>query len=539
MPIATDKLLRLLHADQPAEVRRAAVLVLGEVGAKDAAVAKAVAERLHDDDAALRLQAIQAAGKLKIDAALPALLERLREGGEGAAEAAESAAKLGAKGTRALQALMPKVAPGLRRYIASALAGSGGAAADAAAVAVLFDKDPGVVEAAASSLAGQVRTLTPAQRRSLTEQLLKLAGDTKTPLPSATEAAVVRLLTALDDPRAAPALWDRVLPPHGPDVRSAALQVLGKWVTAPDKDQLKRLFACATDRDFRVAAPALVMLQRLTVTDRALPEWLALLQAPDVAARQLALEKLGDRDTAEVADALMQQIRHPDRALRDGALARLAKLKHGQKALTKALLAAESADPAWVLARAIVPFAKEFPPDWREKVFAQICEHLEANDRRVDALLFLLREAEPAELRDRLEQRAVALRKKKDYATALHYLRLLTRDPAIGFGVRLELACCGLKLSSRELSAESRAADPCLGNFGHLLQQDEAALIQQIEKTKWLEPEELYYLGFHFAEQLGRARKFAADVLKLVGKRSPRSKVAQAAKSKLKSTGLD
>jgi len=103
----------------------------------------------------------------------------------------------------------------------------------------------------------------------------------------------------------------------------------------------------------------------------------------------------------------------------------------------------------------------------------------------------------------------------------------------------LELACVGLKLSSRELSAESRAADPCLGHFGHLLQQDEAELVKQIEKTKWLEPEDLYYVGFHFAEQQGRARKFAADVLKLVVKRSPRSKVAQAAKSKLKSAALD
>ena len=37
-------------------------------------------------------------------------------------------------------------------------------------------------------------------------------------------AAVVRLLAALDDPRAGAALWDKVLPPNPPEVRAAALQ---------------------------------------------------------------------------------------------------------------------------------------------------------------------------------------------------------------------------------------------------------------------------------------------------------------------------
>jgi len=74
------------------------------------------------------------------------------------------------------------------------------------------------------------------------------------------------------------------------------------------------------------------------------PEWLALLEAADVAVRKLAMEKVGDRDSAEVADALLRQLNHPDRSLRDGALARLTRLKQGQKALTGTLLEADSAD---------------------------------------------------------------------------------------------------------------------------------------------------------------------------------------------------
>ena len=437
---------------------------------------------------------------------------------------------------------MPKVAPGLRRYIAAALAGGGTASATAAAAAVLLDKDPGVVEAAVRSLAEQIPALASAQRHAWTDQLLELAGDRKggatPPLPTTTRAAVVRLLAALDDPRAGTALWERVAPPNPPEVRAAALQGLGKWAAAPTKDQLKRLFACAADADFRIAAPALVILQRLPVNDRALPEWRALLRAPDVAVRRLALDKLAGRDDAETAAALVEQLRHPDRGLRDAALARLADADHGRQALVAALLDAATPDLAWPLARAQAPFARKYPAARREEVFDRAADYIEAGDRRADPLLFLLKETDPADLRDRLEARALAHRKKKAYPTALLYLRLLARDPACAFPTRLELAACGLKVSGKDLAAESRVGDPCLGQFALLCQQDEAELVRQVGQIKWFDTEDLYYLGFHLAEQEGRAKKAGGEVLKLAAKRSPRTKVGQAAKRKLASAGL-
>jgi HEAT repeat protein len=539
MTDTTKKVLRLLHPDQPLEVRCAAVLVLSEIGGKDAELARVFCEALKASEARLRMHVIQAVGKLRIEAALPHLLERIQEGGEEAEQAAQAAAKLGAKGTRALQELMPKVAPGLRRYIASALAAAGTASAETAAVAVLLDRDPGVVEAAGRSLLAQVPALTPAHRKALADQLLALISNKKEPLSASTEVVVLRVLAALDDPHTEAVLWERIVPPYPLEVRTAALQALGKWATSPTKEQLKRLFACAADSDFRLAAPALVLLKDLPVSERTVPEWLTLLQASDVAVRKLALDKIGDRDTAEVAKALLQQIQHPDRSLRDSALARLTQLKQGRKALTTALLEADSPDRAWMLARAQAPFVRTYPAEWREQVFAQVCDYLESNDRRADALLFLLREADATELRQRLEDRALYWRKKKAYETALLYLRLLLRDPSSGFPIRLELACCGLKVSPHDLAPEARASDPCLQQFATLCQGYEAELSAALEKIKWLSPEDLYYLGFHFAEQAGQQKQFGGKVLRLLVKRSPRTKLAQAAKRKLRGAGLE
>jgi hypothetical protein len=404
----------------------------------------------------------------------------------------------------------------------------------------LLDKDPGVVDAAARSLSAEIPSLTGAQKLALADHLLGLlAGTKKRPLPPPSESAVVRLLAALAEPRAEAWFWDRIEPGHPVEVRAAALQGLGKSAAAPAKDRLVRLLACAADADFRVAAPALMLLRGAAVSDRQLPEWLALFDAPDVAVRRLALEKLGDRDTDAVAAALLRQLRHPDRGLRNDALAGLSRLSAGRRALAQALLDADSPDAAWALTRAQEALVAGYGAPTRERLFAQACDHLEAGDRRADALLHLLRVADAPGLRDRLEERALALRKKKQYDKALVYLRLLTRDPACGAPIRLEAAACALKVSGHDLSADARAADPCLQQFARLIDSHTAETLDFVTKAKWLEAEELFYLGFHFAEKERAEKKFGGEMLRLLVRRSPRSKLAKDAKSKLRGEGLE
>src|SRR5262245_36042523 len=128
MDIPTKKILRLLDPEQPADLRRAAALVLGEAGVRDADVSKALCAALDDSESSVRLHAIRAAGKLRVGDALPVLLDRAQHGGEEAHAAIDAAAHLGPKGVKGLQDLMPKVAPGVRKIIAGALAAASSAA---------------------------------------------------------------------------------------------------------------------------------------------------------------------------------------------------------------------------------------------------------------------------------------------------------------------------------------------------------------------------------------------------------------------------
>ncbi len=534
------KILRLLRPESPPDLRRAAVQVLGEVATRGSEINSTLTEALSDPDAGVRLEALQTVGKLRIEQALPQLLKRITEGGAESEAAALAAARLGDRGIRGLQELMHHVASGLRRRIAAAMASSGGASAETAAVEALLDTDPGVVDAAARSLSAEIPSLDTASRETLGERLLGLLKKKKgPPLPPVSETAIVRLLAALGDERAEAALWERTQPTYRPEVRGAALQALARSNQALSKDKLKRLLSCAADADFRVVMPALMMLKGVPVTDRQVADWLPLLDAPDVAVRRAAIDKIGDRDTAEVAAALLRQLNHGDRPLREQALAKLTQLNKGRQALAEAVLDAATPDEAWFLARAIAPFFRDFSAQAADKLFAKACQYLDAGDRRADALLFLMREADPRSLRDRLEERGVALRKKKDYARALTYFRLLARDPACAASVRFELAGCGLKVSTKDLNADARAADPALQQFAALIHSHESEVSEMLQKAKWLDAEDLFYLGFHFAEKDRQEQIFGGEALKLAIKRSPKSKLAKDAKTKLKREGLD
>jgi HEAT repeat protein len=534
------KLLKLLQPSHSAKVRAAAALVIGDIGLRDPESARLLIDLLDDAEEAPRRQAMAALGKLHVDKALPHLIDRVAHGGPDSDIAAQAAAQLGAKGVRALSDLMSKVAPGVRPRIAAALASSGTMTDSPSAVVSLLDGDPGVVDAATRTLSAEIPALSAGHRKALADHLLDLLKPArKSPaLPIASQAAVVRLLGVLQDARAVPLFWDRVQPPNPPELRAAALQALGTEVDAKKKDHFNRLLTCAADSDFRVAAPAMLILRTLPVTSALLPAWLTLLEAPDVAVRRLGMEKVGDHDRPEIAAALVKQLTHRDRGVRDDALARLGRFDHGRRALVEALLEAESPDHAWLLARAQEPFIRDFVPALRKRLLDRACVYLEKGDRTADALLSVLRTADAAGLREALEERGLALRKKKKYETAMFFLRLLGRDPACGAPIRMELAACGLKLSAHDLNAEARTADPCLNSFANLVHSLPAELAEFLRKAKWLEPADLFYLGFHFAEKEKEEKQLGGQMLKLVIDRAKSSKIGKDAKNKLRNEGL-
>lgn len=550
------QLIALLANSEPLPVRRAAALVAGALKpSKETTLHKALLATLDEEDIELRRLAVESLGKLRADEALPRLVALVEAGGADADAAVQALGQLGARGTKALGQVMGRAHPVLRRRIAAGLAVAGTESAVVATAQALLDEDPGVVEASARSLASEVPTLSNGQKRALAEHLLEMLdsfapkgravgakgkNNVASPprLAAVSEAAMLRVLAALHTPEAEEAYWARLEATQPPALRSAALQALAALPPPTAEPKLQKLLACAADRDFQVIAPALMILKKVPATRKNVKHWLGLLEAPDVAAHLLAVEKLREVDTPEVAQALLAQLHHADKTLRDSALATLRELDAGRDALFEALLQAAHPDEAWSLARAQTKAAAGWSAAQRDKLFALACRYYEKDDRRADALWFLLREIDGEALRGKLEERALALRKKKDFAGSLAYWRLLTRDPAVGHALRFELAATALKTSSHDTSAVAREADFALHQFSRLLQDATFDLFGHVQKAKWLDEEDLFYLGFHFAEQPRLGAEFGKKVLELLIQRSPRSQLGKNARQKLKSSGL-
>ncbi len=538
MADATLTKITNLITDAPTpELRLAALRVAGNVGsATEKSLVKALIATLDEADPALRGAAVEAIGQLKIDEALPRLETLVRGGGPELEPAVLAASQLGARGTKLMGKIMDGATPGLRSRIANVLSRTGTGNALVLTAQALFDADAKVVDATARSLATQVPSFTLAQRHALAKYLTESLRDSKRLVPR-TEAAMVRILGNLHDGKADELFWNRIAPPSaggagGRPARARSACYAGQRCAIAE--------AAGVCRRARLAlvAPALMILKNVPVSAKTSKHWLRLMDAPDVATRRFAIERLRGVETADVAAALLAQLRQPDRGLRDDALAALRGFTAGRQALLDQLLDAEAADEAWFLARARAPTAGELTAAQRTSLFKQACGYHDADDRRAAALWFLLREAESAGTRDDVEARARALRKKKDYAGALSYYRLLAQDPACSEETRFELAATGLKQSSRDLAAEARAADPPLHQFARLLHDAAFDLAGHIAKAKWLDPDDLFYLGFHFAEQTHRARDFGGKMLEMVVERSPKSEIGKQAKRKLKSEGL-
>jgi hypothetical protein len=532
------KLTELCTTAPTPELRLSALRVAGHVGsAKDKGLVKAVVATFDEPDPALRIAAIEAAGQLKVDAVLARLAGFVRGGGPELEPAVHAASQLGARGTKLMGKLMDETTPSVRSRIGDVLARSGTGNALVVTAHALFDADPKVVDATARSLATQVPTFSPPQRQALAKFLVESLHGAKR-LPPRTEAALVRILGTLHDGKSEELFWARLNAPHAPEVRAAALQALGSHAVPNSDARLQKLLACALENDFQLVAPALMILKNVTTSPKHTKNWLRLMEAPDVASRRFALERLRGIETATVAEALVAQLRHPDRVLREESLSTLRSFTAGRQALLEQLLEAGTSDEAWFLARALAPVGRELTEAQQQQLFKQACTFHDADDRRAHALWFLLREGVGSASRDRIEEKAAALRKKKNYAGALSYYRLLAQDPACSEETRFELAATGLKESAHDLAAEARTADPSLHQFTRLIQDAGFDLFDHVSKAKWLDADDLFYLGFHFAEQTHRARDFGRQVLELVVKRSPKSEVGKQAKRKLKSEAL-
>jgi hypothetical protein len=546
-----DKIVALLGCEA-VEKRIAAAIVLGEIRPKGAEVVGALAGVLESGIAPLQRPALDALARLGAKRAVPKILPLLGARDEGVRRAAvEALVSVGEDVLPAIRTRMAEAGPEERRALDAVLAALGGRDAFHTLLDGLAASDAEAARAAALAVRERVKAADARQRRSYLAETEKfLAAQAKRGANAGAIAAGVKILGYLEDVRALATLLAFTKPkPNAPAVRQEALIALRFLLREKSDPGLYRsvvaaLVDAAEDADRALAQTALHTLGGLEVPGDALARLEKLVLHPDVERARFVMEMLGrakgaeaarllvkvlattaDKRRAEIAGAALVAQPRADggpAAVRDDAVGPLA----------KAILEIGDADRAWLLRTVLRPSAKRVPPSVRQQMLATATKRLAAGDRNWEALIAVVRDADPAEAAAALRELAAKLRKNNP-DKALTVLRLLCRSEGAGDDDRYALASAELARGAHDTRPAARAADESLRLLDGLIRRG-VDVGASLRKDRSLSLDDLYYVGFHFAEE-GHA--VGEELLKTVVERGGRAKVSKMAKSKLSLTG--
>ena len=534
------KILALL-ASQAHERQIAAAIVLGEIGAHDAAVIDALAGAAAGGVAPVQRHALEALARLatakNARRAIPKLLPCFASREDPVRRAAIDAAI--AFGDEAVTPIRQRLAATTdiieRRALEEVLGRVGGKDAFSALLAALDTTDVDAARAGALAVRQRVKDATPREKAGYLAQVTKLVRAKGRPSKKGGNPALVagglKILGYLEDPAALPTLLAFARDKRQPaPVREEAIVALR--FTARGKAGARvatALMELAERAPAELARPALYTMASLEIPNALVGRLKKLAIGAESERALLAIERLAQIATPAAADALAGVLTATEDRMRAEAAANaLGARPEGPLALARALLAVRDGERAALLARLLRPRIRtllEGGPAGKKLAKALLANALTriGDGQAADALLPLAREIDRDAAGSGLRALAAKLQKRKDVDGALTVLRLVGRatdaTPDDGYA-----------LAAAELRAGRR--DEALAIVQQLVERgfDVAAALR---KDRQVSPGQRYQLGFILAERRHPAGEEILTDLAGAG----RNKIATMAKAKLKSAG--
>lgn len=352
--------------------------------------------------------------------------------------------------------------------------------------------------------------------------------------------ATIQLLSYVADQSCTPALLKIAASKAEPEVRGAAIEALRRVIKGKKTDPrvFKFLLDCVEDpkEAHAVVGPAIDALSNLEVPLPLEPRVRALIGSESAIARRWSIRALGDLDTAPAARALAKVVETGDPADREAALESARRTPSGRSELARLLGRSTDEDRARHVAQSLRSLGEEL-----EQAARTILEDavVEAGPGIAGIIIDLLKHVggkSAGRVQENLHEKALRLKKKGQYGDAIAILRSICHGPDADPEARYQLAVCELK-ASKKVIARGPNADPCLAAFNALSKVRDFPVLDRLKDEKEIEPEDLYYLGFSFAEGKDTSQAFGGDVLALLAETAPRSKLGKMAKNKLVTMG--
>jgi len=349
--------------------------------------------------------------------------------------------------------------------------------------------------------------------------------------------SAIRLFGQFGRPPARKWLIGFVSADHHHSVRFHALVALLHCLRGQtlQKGEFARLLPLLEEAEFSDAVRlTLELLEAHPLPEEYQPVLSRLVESPHVTVQKFALRKMGEFDSPAAVRALVQQLGDLDAARRDAAARSLQKISTARPALTKEFLACEDAGKAWAIAQILPVYEGKWRRDTLDAIWDRLQAAVAADDRIQGAYLYFLKSVDADYAYAQLAARGVQLTQKKHYREAIKFLSALKEFPIFQAEDKFRLALAQLKLHPHAVESLARRHELVLELLANLYRSSAFPLLEALKKEKALEPTDLFYLGFYFAEGAADERDLGKDILEFLATRYPRTNVGKSAKNKLK-----
>jgi hypothetical protein len=314
---------------------------------------------------------------------------------------------------------------------------------------------------------------------------------------------------------------------------------------------IEAMIELADGDDPAVAQAAVDTLLGARIPEALAKRFAALARSANPAAQKLAMERLPAGGGASAIKALVEALGGGDPTARDAAGRGLAKAPEAVLPVTRALLAASDEQVVRRYAGVLRSHRGHVPTPALDELVDRVRDDLERHARGeatadeivvARVLAELIADLAPARHVEILFERARRLRKAGKSIEAFGGLKPLLRsradiDGAIDDEQRFLLAVLALEAVGDSLIRTARTDDPVFEQFARLAGKG-FPVARRLAREHEVSDEAIYALGFRLLESTDSGHQdLGAELLQGIIEERPRSKLAQAARNKLKLTG--
>ncbi len=529
----------LKHRD--AELQVAAIRVLGAIQVDDPQIIKALGELLvGSGNPNVRRSVLLAFESCPHEIALKYLLQSL-EKDEGLLEQTlDVLARIGGKAVALLSQSLARLPQSVQRNLVRVLPKIRTIAAHELFIDCCYSEDHEMVRNAVHALREEIGNYNTREAGELRDKLVAALGARKTTDNSAALSAFIISLGIIGQVQVKTKLLPFLAKSNATQIRRHALMSLARfeYVGTRHQDVFEAVLPLLNEGDYEeLVRHAVQVLQRIKPRRTDNNKIRALLENPHAGVRIYAVQALAQLDSVTNVESLLPLLRNADIKLREAASEALRGMPSAVQVILKHIDTVRDKKEAFEMVRILEAHGNRIKPDKAREMIERMLELYAKNDEHYQLYRTALRHLRGDTLQQEICQRADAARKDGLWEQVRDLLKLLDHTELMTPKVRFELAIAKLKTSKRDLARSFRISDYCLEHLAILLREDPKGFRAAFLSCKDLLPEELFYVGYHFTEQLNEERRFGIEVLQHIAKKFARHEAAQAAKSKLKIEG--